>query len=75
MGVNYYDDDFSDYYYDSVGFDELEQDAYEANTISDISYSEFSKMSDKKKIDYLYSLIRCLYSSFLTVNDVQDKRR
>ena len=70
MDNNYYDDDFADFYYDSVNLDCLEQDDYSTDTISVIGYSEFSKMSEKKKIDYLYSLLSFLYSSFLSKKDV-----
>lgn len=70
MDNNYYDDDFADFYYDSVNLDGLEQDDYSTVTISDIGYGEFSKMSEKKKIDYLYSLLSFLYSSFLSKKDV-----
>lgn len=68
------DDDFSDYYYDSMNHEQLEQEDYSAITISDIGFREFSKMNDKEKIDYLYSLIRYLYLSFSSINEVLNKR-
>ena len=71
---NFYDEDFTDYYYDSINLERLEQDDYSDISIRDIGFSRFSKMSDKEKFNYLYSLIRFLYSSFLSINDVSNKR-
>lgn len=68
MGMDYFDDDFSDYFYD--GFDEQEsaQEEILKRNIYEIDYSVFSSMTDKEKIDYLYYQLRELYYLLFSMN-------
>ena len=54
MDTDYFDDDFSDYYFDSFDAPECEEDAIKEELVKEVSFSAFSSMSEKEKLDCLY---------------------
>lgn len=73
MDIDYFDDDFSDYYFDSVDIPEQEEDAVKEELVKQVSFSAFSNMSEKEKLDCLYYQISNIYSILLSIQDVVQK--
>ena len=74
MDTDYFDDDFSDYYFDSFDAPECEEDAIKEELVKEVSFSAFSSMSEKEKLDCLYYQISNIYSILLSIQDVVQKR-
>ena len=54
MSIINWDDDISDYYYDSFDVPDPQEDDYQEGIVNQISFSDFSKMSEKDKLNCLY---------------------
>lgn len=73
--INYYDDDFLDYFFDSFDMPEQDEDARREELVKKVDFRTFSNMNNKEKIDCLYYQISNLYSILLSIQDVVQTRR
>ena len=73
MDTDFLDDDFYDYYYDAFNAPEPQEDDMQEALVKQISFSDFSKMSNRDKLNCLYYQISNLYSVLLFIQDVVQK--
>ena len=73
MRINDWDDDFFDYYYDAFDAPEPQEDDGQEELVKQVSFSDFSKMSENEKMNCLYYKISNLYSMLLSIQDVMKK--